>query len=342
MTSLNAQQRTLAENLKNIKMSSLGLTKHSRASLKRTVSAIDYYLDIYRNCLDKVLELCQLSPSEMTIVDYGGGHGILSIFAKRLGFGRVVYIDNHPDSLETLQVLSDRLGSAPDVTLKGDANTLKKWCEEQNAKPNALLAMDVIEHIYILDEFFATMHDVSPQMQMVFTTASNPSNKRVVRRLHQAMQKDEKGSSGNKGFYGIRRDYLLRLYPDMSDTQLDYWATNTRGLVLDDIARAVESQSPNLLLDSYNTCDPVTGSWTERILPVDDYRHLLQPYGYGLTVLPGRYNEYRRGLKGIASRRRNKTIDKSPLTEPSTRRERRAYKKALKVAPFIYLLATIH
>lgn len=267
---------------------------------------------------------------------------MLSVFAKRLGFGRVIYVDTNADALQTVQLLSQRLGAGPDVMLQGDAESLRQLCLQQAICPQALLAMDVIEHIYVLDDFFAAIHAISPSMTMVFTTASTPYNNRVVRRLRHAMTADEYGHDGKKGFLQLRRDYVKMLHPDMPDKQLDYWAENTRGLTYADIERAVDAQSPNLLLDPYNTCDPATGSWTERILPVEDYRQLLAPYGFSLQLFPGRYNDHRRGPKEWASRYYNRQIDAAGMKEPENRRERRRFRQALKVAPFIYLIATGH
>ena len=338
MDTPNAEQIKMAVSLGKVNVGELQVSEYSRNALKRVLDAAEYYLEIYRNCLEKVLEMCGLSPEEIIIVDYGGGHGLLSILAKKLGFNKVIYIDYNADALHTVQVLSDILGVAPDVMLQGDVTVLREWCNDNKVKPNALLAMDVIEHIYVLDEFFSELHSISDKMKMVFTTASTPFNKRVVRRLRRAMQEDELGTTTRKGFWQKRRDYLQELHPDMSERELDYWADNTRGLIYEDVERAVESQSPNLLLDPDNTCDPANGSWTERILPIDDYRQLLLPYGFTLSVLPGRYNEHRNGAKKMVSGWYNRDIDKAPQREPQTRRERRNYKKALNVAPFIYLI----
>ena len=338
MNAPDTEQRKLAEVLRDIDAGSLELTPYSKVSLKRTLDAAEYYLEIYRYGLEKVLALCNMSPDAITIVDYGGGHGILSVLAKRLGFARVIYVDSSAEALQTAQLMSDRLGAAPDVMLQGDAATLREWCTANGIRPDALLAMDVIEHIYILDEFFAQLHALSPQMRMVFTTASTPFNRRVIHKLRKAMQADELGTTVKKGFWQMRRDHIKETYPDMSDRELDYWADNTRGLIFSDVIRAVEAQSPNLLLDADNTCNPATGSWTERILPIEDYRQLLLPYGYGLTVIPGHYNEHRQGPKMWASRHYNRQIDKAPDGEPRGLRQRRRYKKALSVAPFIYMI----
>lgn len=324
--------------LSTLNLSDLNLTPYCQISLRRIVDAHEFYMDIYRTCLDRVLELCSKAPADMTVVDFGGGHGLLSILAKRLGFGSVIYVDSNADSVQMARMISDRLGAAPDVFIHGDEQALHQWCGGHSVRPDALLAMDVIEHIYVLDAFFSAMHEISPSMKMVFTTASTPYNKRVIHRLHKAMEADELGTVTRKGFWKMRRDYIEEHFPDMPERELDYWADNTRGLVYRDVERAVESQSPNLLLDDFNTCDPVTGSWTERILPIDDYRQLLIPYGYTLTVLPGRYNEYRRGPKKWVGHCHNITIDRAPSDEPRGFRQRRRYRKALRVAPFIYMI----
>lgn len=342
MNTPNDVQRRLASELDQLSPGSLPLSPYSIVALRRVTDAAAYYLDIYRLALEKVLEITGCSPQEITVVDYGGGHGLLSVFAKRLGFFKVIYVDNNADALQTVQLLSQRLGDAPDVMLQGDAETLRDWCQQHDVNPQALMAMDVIEHVYVLDEFFASLHAISPRMAMVFTTASTPFNNRVIRRLHGAMMADELGHDGKKGFRQMRREYIQQLYPDMPHKQLDYWAENTRGLTFKDIQRAVEAQSPNLLRDAYNTCDPETGSWTERILPIDDYRQILAPYGFDLQIFPGRYNDHRRGPKEWVSRCYNRIIDAAGMNQPAKRRERRRFRKALRVAPFLYLIVTGH
>lgn len=336
MSSLELSNGLLAEQVKHIKPRNLEIKPHCRKALQRAIDAIEYYLDIYRNGLERLLELCAKAPDEMTIVDYGGGHGLLSVYAKRLGFGNVIYVDNNSESVKMCNVVTTELMTSPDVKIFGDAAALSRWCLENNVVPDAVIGVDVIEHIYVLDDFFATLHSISPSMKMVFTTASNPHNKRIVRRLHHVMKKDE------NEFRKQRRAFIEKQNPDMPETMLDYWAENTRGLVFEDVARAVDSQSPNLLLDEFNTCDPATGSWTERILPFDDYRQLLKPYGFALDVLPGLYNANRSGIRGRIGRCRNKRIARVQSPNPKGTRQRRYYRKALKLAPFVYLIVTNH
>ncbi len=338
MTTPDLHQKQMTEALKQLNPDELAISAYSRTALGRTLKAAEFYMDIYRSALEKCVAAVALPPSEITLVDYGGGHGLLSILAKQMDFGRVIYIDMRAESLQTVQTLGERLGTLPDVMLQGDADMLQDWCERNQERPTALLAMDVIEHVYILDEFFATLHRINPAMWMLFTTASTPYNKRVVKRLHKAMILDELGNDQKKGFRTLRREYIQQLHPDMPERMLDLWAEQTRGLIYYDVKRAVESQSPNLLRDPYNTCDPESGSWTERILPIEEYRQLLAPYHYRLTVLPGFYNEHRRGPKEWMSHHYNMRIAEAPDHEPENLRERHKMRKALKVAPFLFLI----
>ena len=214
MNNPDAIQKALAHTLAQLDVNQLPVSEYSRTALKRVLDAAEYYLDIYRNSLERTLAMCDKSPDQMTIVDYGGGHGLLGILAKKLDFARVIYVDYNADALQTVREMSALLGATPDVMLQGNATTLGDWCRNNAVAPDALLAMDVIEHIYVLDEFFATLHSIPTRhssLKMVFTTASTPFNKRVERRLRRAMQADELGTTTKKGFWQKRRDYVQEL-----------------------------------------------------------------------------------------------------------------------------------
>ena len=294
--------------LKEIDYGSLPISDYSREYIMRMLPHLDYYLDIYRGSLSQMLKQLGMPPSEVTMVDYGGGHGLLSLAAKRMGVGKVIYIDINPKAVETVTVLSQELGTAPDCILQGDASTLRQWSESNHTIPDALLGMDVIEHIYELESFFADIYAVNPRIFMLFTTGSTPYNPWVKRRLHRVMQSDEMGHGGRPGFFQLRKDFIVRHYPDMKDVDADVWAADTRGLIYQDILTAIDTHTPNPLNDPYNTCDPETGSWTERILPMDAYQKMVQPYGAGVTVRSGYYNVYRKGIKRRASRILNALI----------------------------------
>lgn len=284
----------------------------------RVAKASRYYLDIYNGCVES------LSASDSVIVDYGGGHGLFSFFAKQMGFKQVIYIDINPESARKVEELKQKKSYGPDVILCGDAPELKKWCLENTVVPNHLVSIDVIEHIYNLDTFFADLFTINPDMKMVFTTASNPYNRLKVRKLRKAMAGDEKGNNEKNNFYTLRREYIHAQYPDFDENTLNYWASATRGLVFDDIKAVVDGEKPQPKVDGCNTCDPRTGSWTERVLPIADYQRIVENNGQTLTCENGFYNRYAKWYKSLVAKILNCFIALFP-------------KAGRRIAPFIYL-----
>ena len=291
----------IRDDLVHIDYSTLAISDYSRNYILRLLPNIDYYLEIYDRCIERMLRLLGQPPEKLTVVDYGGGHGFLSCLMKERGFGKVIYIDYNPQAAATVKAVSEQLGYGPDVVLQGSAATLGQWCQQTGVRPDGLLGMDVIEHIYRLEDFFADLFAIAP-MPMFFTTGSTPFNPYVVRRLHRVMLTDEHGDGTQPGFCQLRRQYLAKHLPQLSAQELDYWAQHTRGLRYDDLLEAVATNTPYANSDPYNTCDPSTGSWTERILPIETYRHLLAPYGAQLSVASGFYNTHRSTAKALPSR----------------------------------------
>lgn len=295
------QADKIAQQLRGIDYAALPISDYSRSYIVRMMPHLDYYLDIYQRCLCQMLEALGREPSQVVMVDYGGGHGFLSLLAKALGVGRVIYIDYNPQAVETVTAIGRQMNLMPDDILQSSSSELRQWCHENSVVPDALLGMDVIEHIYRLDTFFADLQAINPRLYQLYTTGSTPYNRRVAARLRAVMQADEIGHNGQIGFFQQRRDFIAQHFPTLSAIQLDAWAQATRGLVFDDILQAVETGTPADLSDSYNTCDPATGSWTERILTLEQYQQLAAPNGFALQLRNGFYNPYRSGIKGLAS-----------------------------------------
>jgi DNA phosphorothioation-dependent restriction protein DptG len=49
-------------------------------------------------------------------------------------------------------------------------------------------------------------------------------------------------------------------------------------------------------IDQYNTCDPNTGNWTERILPLKKYQEILNRQKYQVRIKNGFYNSDRKNI----------------------------------------------
>lgn len=307
----------LADILRQVDYNNLDISDYSRRYIQLLLPILDYYLDICNHALDLLAVDPTTQSPRYTLVDYGGGHGFLSLLAKQRGIPHVIYIDHNPQASATVTALAERLGFGPDTILTGDHNTLGIWCREQQVTPDALVGIDVIEHIYRLDTFFSGLMAVNPRMHILFSTASNPSNPFTKHRLKRIMRMDEDGTASQKGFRELRRDHCATLRPDLTSEELDRWAYATRGLTFEDMAKLLNDRTstPPSLTDipPYpNTCDPVTGSWTERILPLKSYRALAVPRQ--VTIHNGFYNSHQPGIKSLAARGLN-TLLRLPHTQ---------------------------
>lgn len=276
--------QTLAGRLRAIDYDRLPISDYNKQYIARLKPALPYYMRIYADCLLKGLDAVGCAPEEMTLVDYGGGSGFLSLLAKQAGIGRVLYIDLNPDSVETVRLLKERTGTGPDTILHGDSDTLAGWCSANRVKPQLLVATDLIEHVYDLSAFFADLAAIDNRMQLLFTTASTPFNPYVKRRLHRLM------TFWEKRYYALRLHYIRQHFPALSPADAEEAARKTRGLTFPHIHKAVENGSYPILEDAFNTCDPRNGNWTERILPIEAYRSLAEPFGYHLRIGKGFYN----------------------------------------------------
>lgn len=293
----------LCQQIAGTDFSGLSVSERSRSYICHEIDTISYTSKIYARCLEG------LSDVENTvIVDYGGGCAFLSQFAKRLGVAKVIYVDINADSVQAAEELKRVLGFGPDVFIHGNSHDLKDWFTEHNVTPDYIVSVDVIEHIYDLDAFFADLLSLNPSMRMVFTTASNPCNRLKVRELRKVMLSDERGTAQQLGFYAQRLDFIRQRFPQLTENELEYWARNTRGLTYDDIEKAVAEKCPNTAIDRYNTCDPATGSWTERVLSLSYYKRLFSKYKRILCVENGFYDTNRTQSQKVFRTRLNGMI----------------------------------
>ena len=259
----------------------------------REKPAFTYFLMIYSYCIKKGIQDSGAPLSDITMIDFGGGSGFLSLFAKKLGIGHVIYVDIDPLSIETVNILKDKTGIGPDTIIHGSSDYLAAWCLENKVSPDLLIATDVIEHAYNLDILFGELTRINSCMRMLFTTASTPYNPYVKRRLHRMMDAYEFGTAETPNYFTKRMLYIKERFTKLSDQEVKDWALRTRGLIYADIDNAVEKNLSPQTLGAHNTCDPETGNWTERIVPIKYYRDLLSKREYTVSVYKGFYNDQR-------------------------------------------------
>ncbi len=281
--------------IRKIDFSTMDISEYNLAYINRLLPHLDYYFKIYENAIRYFFE--KENPAGY-VVDFGGGHGFLSLLLKQLG-QQVIYCDLNPLSVQTITLMKEKLGFGPDFIVEGSSAELLLFCRENKLLPEYLVSTDLIEHVYDLDTFFADLYKLNPSLKMVFTTGSNPSNLYKAAQLRKHMIRDEKMT-----YLPARKEFIIQNYPDISLLEAEKLATKTRGLTFADIRNYIEEylQTGNLPernIDSYNTCDPSSGNWTERILSLKEYRKILDKNHFQVCFKNGFYNDIRQ--KTVAS-----------------------------------------
>ena len=286
----------LTEKLQAVPYETLSISSYNKSYIKGMIPAIGYFLKIYATCLQQGIAGSGKSPRELTMIDFGGGSGFLSMLAKSIGIGHVIYVDLNPLSVQAAFRLKEYTGTGADLFLEGSTEQLADWCRDTQSKPDLLIATDLIEHVYDLKRFFAGLVSINPALTMYFTTASTPYNPYVKRKLRKIMDSCETGDALSPNYFTKRYEYIRTQFPSLNEDDLNEWAHCTRGLTFGDINNVIQSDLKPVPSDPWNTCDPENGNWTERILPIQKYRDYLKPYAYDVIVSKGFYNEQRDSL----------------------------------------------
>lgn len=279
----------------------LPISDYNKQYIANLKPAISYYANIYWHVLLFAQQFPLIKQAELTVVDYGGGCGFFSIFMKLLGIHKVIYIDKNPASVHTMKELGQAFGILPDAIICGDSPELVAWSRKNNIKPNLVIGLDVIEHIYNLRHFFKDIVSLNKNIGLVFTTGSNPMNAWKCRKLRKEMDAYEKGNAVTPNYYTKRLKYIKQIHPDMEEEKAHEYAAATRGMNYPDIRYFIKSHNwsgtgaatHTKFRDKNNTCDPETGNYMERILPFSEYTYYLSdPEDGMLFINNGFYNPF--------------------------------------------------
>ncbi|CAN5867675.1 hypothetical protein BH11BAC4_BH11BAC4_02810 [soil metagenome] len=295
---------------------------YCRKYLGHLLSHEKYYLSIYADVLDKLLASSRKQLSDITLIDFGSGNGLLGLFAKYCGFKKVILVDLDEKFVHASKQLSAQLGIDADAYISGDIDTLMLYCK--NELPDAIAGTDVIEHIYDLNYFFNQLRQINPSIVSVFTTASNPVNIFKVKTLKKVQRRDELegGEPSDHALFGeiplepflkTRESIIRKKYIKLSNSEIITLAKETRGLIEADIIKAVEEYQLSKKLpvpaDGFNTCNPLNGSWTERILSLNAYISLYRHAGFTCKFYAGFYNDREVGQRSFVKKLLNAGVE---------------------------------
>lgn len=270
-----------------------------------------YFLTIYHRVLDTVIKRCNRPTDQIRLIDYGCGNGVLGLYARFCGFQQVWLADHDAEFAAAAKRLSELL----DLSVEVKRANIEQLHPE---RADALVATDVIEHMYRLPDFFQSLQKINPEMVTVFTTASNPENPWVVKKIKSLQWKDEHEGNTGRGLSGdahppyrsMRAAFIKQYINHPEDIEALVYAT--RGLIHEDILKAIHDFLQDKTLSTpapeSNTCHPETGSWTERIYTPHELQAAFAAGGFTCNIVPGFYNEFGNGAKSVLKKCLNRLI----------------------------------
>jgi 2-polyprenyl-3-methyl-5-hydroxy-6-metoxy-1,4-benzoquinol methylase len=302
---IRSAQHRLHERLVSLDVSTVGLSDYNQRYLKAKISDIATALHTYGCILHQALKNSALPIEKLTVVDYGGGSGVLSLLAKELGVGTVIYIDIYEISRQDAAKLSAKIGLPLDHTLSGDVDALVEYARQHSLVVNAVVSFDVLEHIYDVPAHFKKLNSLSTQpFRAVYASGANIKNRWYVKGVTQqhiaAEYRDREKQWGQKerdtlrAYFDLRKEIISTHAPQLTEKEIDQLARETRGLMKGDIERCVDefraSGKHSYIPDHpTNTCDPTNGNWCEHLMDQNWLLARVQEAGFQVQILPGNY-----------------------------------------------------
>jgi len=284
--------------LNNLDIQHLNISENSRHALLKYEDDFSYLMCAYSQLLQKALRKIMIPASESIFIDYGGGCGLLSFLAKLTGFKAVIYIDINEQSLNDVKVISEKLNISVDHYICGDVEEFVNHIKRLNIKPDLICSFDVLEHIYNLESWIRTITEIQ-KFSLFFMTGANSRNPVIVNRLKKLHKKSEyQGFENNIRFNDIylntsslreRENIIRNKFTELSNKEVEFLSKNSRGLRIDDIEKMVlryikEGSTKNKIDHPTNTCDPYTGSWTERLIDLKQLKAFIESHNLSVNI----------------------------------------------------------
>ncbi len=314
-------------------------THYANTYMQHLLLHKNYYLKIYSFVLDKLCQQLTKPLSESTLVDFGCGNGLLALFAKFCGFKTVIALDTNELFIATGKALEKSIKIEINHWICGDE--LQLLAQKDKWTIDAIVATDVVEHIYSIEKVLSIFIQINPDIVIGFTTASVYENYFKRKQLQRLMYKDEyldsnayESQETNNGlpFVAVRKRIILNHFPNLSPSEIDVLATQTRGLYEADIVKEITFHYPKTKKINYqppdrlNTCNPITGSFTERLLSMKKYKEIFAAANMQLKFFNGFYNTNGSGIKKLLCIILNKLIQFCG-------------KKGVHISPFILMIS---
>ncbi len=294
----------LYSTIKQTDFTTLSLSEYGLTYLQKHIDSLQYLFQMYAHITYHLKQESQKPFQEITLIDHGGGIGLLSLFCHTLGM-KVIYNDVYHTIVKDAKNIAEILEVNYKAYIHGTIEDVIRFTTNNNYLVDAIVSSEVIEHIYDIDTFFKHLKDIpSKQLCFVFSTSANPLNpirkQKLMHMQRDAERKDSQYTFGHKekdslqSFLSIREQIIREHYNELPQKTIQNLAKKTRGLREDAIIQAVThfiktGTYPKEPEHRSNTCDPYTGNWVERLFNPYKLQQQLQKEGFQANVINGYY-----------------------------------------------------
>lgn len=282
----------LRSDLLSLDVEKLHLAPYQRSYfLKHHIQRIDFSLAYSAVMLCRVSSELNRPFEEIHLVDLGAGMGTSYLLASRLGFGSVIYNDIVEDSCKDAEKLCSSLSIELSGFVTGDIDTVKTYLKSQGKEANALISRNVIEHIPDLEDYYKALSSLSSgDLAIVQGTSANPYNPAMNLwhlKLHLKYEPI---------FESRRAEMIREMAPNLKADEVSTLASKTREYYGDKLKEVVEQYQRERKINThqryrFNTVEPRSGSWNERILNRKQYAEFASPCRLETLVYSGFWDE---------------------------------------------------
>lgn len=305
-----------SSDIQNIDSSIITCCSYHRNYFQKIQNDAPYFIKMWEHILSQAEK--DSDKKKAHLFDFGCGQGLFGIFAKKSGWSSVSMMDMNGHCVENAEKLTEHF-KLDDIHIGlGKEEDVADFFKERE-KPNVLVSTDVIEHVYSIPKMLSIFKDALPTTTLIFTTgavAENPLRSKMMKRLQvedelkgtDVLQTTTDNPYGGLNFREVRKKIIQEADTDnkLSENKVAALAIKTRGQNREDVISSVQKyfttgKMPIELQHPTNTCDPISSSWTERLLTVKEYKEIFEQNGYKLQVIPGYYNDItNKGVKKIS------------------------------------------
>ena len=300
---INQAAERLHKKFTQIDLKQLNISEYNQSYLTGKLQNPIGMLQHYSYLLALTLTSVKQPLSQVVLIDYGGGSGVLSLLAQELGIGIVIYNDIYDVSCQDIKILAKVFELDIADFVCGDIDELIIYLNKQSISINAIISSDVIEHIYDIENYLRKLHLLSnSSFSLVFSSTANSKNPILrwqLKKQHiKCEYKNRELKWGHKerdtlrSYFEIRKEIISNYHSELSSEIVENIAKSTRGLIKQNIEKCVDEYIKDGKI-SYkpdhptNTCDPYTGNWVEHLMNTKWLENILRNEVFEVKILSG-------------------------------------------------------